>query len=290
MQPDHPPFGPVVNGSMIVVFWEYRPSEPPALAFMALFSMAALGHLVYIFMFRAWFFVPFFLGCIAEVFGYYGRYLSHAQPNVAGPWILQNLLLLSAPPFLAASLYMSLGRIIVALNAAEYIFISPRWLTKLYVLIDIGCIASQLIGSTVTASGDPSSFALSRALLLGGLITQLVALLIFMLFAWRVYHGLKCDLGNGSGISPFSQDPAVHWEKHLLAVMAVTFLILIRSVVRAIEFLQGTDGYVASREIFIYLFDAAFILMVVLIFLIIYPGRLVRDSRRLEHRDGWVKF
>ena len=63
---DVPPFGPVVNGTMVVVFWEYRPSNVAAYTFLALFALATLGHLIYLILFRFWAFIPFFLGGICK--------------------------------------------------------------------------------------------------------------------------------------------------------------------------------------------------------------------------------
>jgi hypothetical protein len=63
---DGPPFGPVVNGTMVVVFWEYRPSNVAGYVFLALFALATLAHLVYFVWLRAWRFIPFLLGGICK--------------------------------------------------------------------------------------------------------------------------------------------------------------------------------------------------------------------------------
>lgn len=63
---DGPPFGPVVNGTMVVVFWEYRPNNVAAYLFLGLFAAATLGHLIYLIWLRAWTFVPFLLGGICK--------------------------------------------------------------------------------------------------------------------------------------------------------------------------------------------------------------------------------
>ncbi|KAL1887991.1 hypothetical protein Sste5346_009873, partial [Sporothrix stenoceras] len=106
-----------------------------------------------------------------EAFGYYGRFWASSEPDLGGPFILQNLLLLAAPPFIAATMYMSFGSITIALEGAKDALISPRWLTKIYVLIDIGCVVTQVMGAVLPASGDPSAVALSKKVLIGGLIT-----------------------------------------------------------------------------------------------------------------------
>ncbi|KAM0542367.1 hypothetical protein ACHAPJ_012833 [Fusarium lateritium] len=91
------PYGPVVNGTQIV-FYEYLPNKPAALSFVVLFSLTTFAHLVFIFILRAWFFIPFILGGICEIFGYHGRSMSHDDPNTAGPFIQQNVLLLAGTP------------------------------------------------------------------------------------------------------------------------------------------------------------------------------------------------
>ncbi|KAH6699858.1 RTA1 like protein-domain-containing protein [Leptodontidium sp. MPI-SDFR-AT-0119] len=164
------PFGPIVNGTQIV-FFEYRPNKSGGYTFTALFAFASVGHLIYLIWRRAWFFIPFLLGGITETFGYYGRAMASDNPEKVGPFIIQNLLILVATPFLAASVYMSLGRIIIALDAQCHSIIDIRWMTKTYVLIDFGCIVSQFIGASLPASGDPASIKNDRIILLSGLIT-----------------------------------------------------------------------------------------------------------------------
>ncbi|KAH8156090.1 hypothetical protein CIB48_g12157, partial [Xylaria polymorpha] len=222
---------------MVVVFYEYRPNQEAGFAFVALFALATLGHIIYLFWLRAWFFIPFILGGLAEIFGYYGRALSHKEPDVVGPWILQNLLILAAPPLLAASIYMTLGRIVIAVGARRYLPVSPKLLTPLYVLIDIGTLATQFAGSVIPASGEPSAIELSKKLVLGGLIAQLVALTVFVFITLLVKQRIK-----RSPTQLILRDTSIRWENHFRAVIVVTLLIIVRSIVRTIEYLQGEGG------------------------------------------------
>ena len=41
---------------------------------------------------------------------------------------------------------------------------------------------------------------------------------------------------------------------------------MIRSITRIVEFAQGSDGYIMSHEYFIYVFDAALMLLVIIFF------------------------
>jgi hypothetical protein len=217
---------------------------------------------------------------VGEIFGYYGRSWSSNNPNIAGPFILQNLLLLASPPFLAATIYMSYGRIIIGIRAQRYALISPRWLTKIYVLIDIGCVFSQVIGSVLPASGQPSSIELSKKILLGGLIAQVVALGFFILTCWHAHSRIKRNPTDS-----ILSNPSISWQNHFRALELVTLILIVRSVVRTIEYLQGADGFVASHELFIYLFDAFLMWLIMVAFLILHPGRLIRDARRQAKHD-----
>ncbi|KAI0100978.1 putative RTA1 domain protein [Nemania sp. FL0031] len=278
---DQGPFGPIVNGTMVVVFYEYRPSQSAGFAFVALFALATLGHIIYLFPLRAWSFIPLILGGIAELFGYYGRAMSHDAPDKVGPWILQNLLILAAPPLISATLYMTLGRITSALGAGRYMPIGPGWLTALYVLIDIGTLGTQLAGSVLPASSDPAAIALSRKVVIGGLFGQLGALVIFILITWLVKHRIDKEPTR-----VILEDMTVRWKNHFRALMLVTLLIIVRSIVRAAEYLQGEGGTIMSNEVFIYLFDATLMWLVMVAFLVLHPGRLIRHARQLSRGDG----
>lgn len=124
------------------------------------------------------------------------------------------------------------------------------------------------MGSTLPASGKESAIELSKKILMGGLITQVVALAFFILTCWHVHMRLKWD---PPGV--FLRDPTINWQNHFRAFEVVTLALIVRSMVRSIEFLQGESGFVASHEIFIYMFDAVPMFFVMLAFLILHPGR-----------------
>ncbi|EYB32872.1 hypothetical protein FG05_03759 [Fusarium graminearum] len=280
------PFGPVVNGTQIV-FFEYLPNKPAAISFVALFGIVTLAHLIFIFIYRAWFFIPFILGGICEIFGYFGRAQAHDDPVEAGPFILQNVLLLAGTPFLAATIYMSLRRVAAALDSEHLSFLSLRWLTKLYVLIDIGCIASQFIGTIIPASGDADAIVKGRIILIAGLVVQLCALSVFIITSLYLYLRVRNEAG------PFLDSSFVRWRRYFRTIEAVTVVMIIRSIVRAVEYLQGQGGFVISHEIFIYLFDALPMFLVMLFFLVVHPGRLVKermDPKRRQRQSEHVRL
>jgi hypothetical protein len=72
-----------------------------------------------------------------ECAGYIARIFSHFNTTALGPYIVQTMLILVAPPLFAASIYMTLGRVMVALNSQQLSIIPVRFLTKTFVVGDV---------------------------------------------------------------------------------------------------------------------------------------------------------
>jgi hypothetical protein len=64
------------------------------------------------------------------------------------------------------------------------------------------------------------------------------------------------------------------WQEHIIALYIGSLLILVRSIFRVVEYLQGWQGYILSHEIFLYIFDACLMLLVMLIFNWIHPSQI----------------
>ncbi|KAF4180846.1 hypothetical protein CNMCM8927_003678 [Aspergillus lentulus] len=213
---------------------------------------------------------------VGEAFGYYGRAASSLDPAKTGPFILQTLLILVAAPLLAATLYMSMGRMIEALSAQKFSCMSPRWMTRIYVLVDIACIITQFMGAGMMSSGDPSKLAASKTLIVGGLITQFVAVIFFILLCCRIHMKLRAEVWVG----------VVRWTSAFIAIEAIGVLLLIRNVVRAVEYLQGSGGFVVSHEFFIYACDALPMWLMMVLLLVFHPGRIIQQVGSVKGREG----
>jgi hypothetical protein len=91
---------------------------------------------------------------IVEWIGYVGRAVSSKQsPNWAlPPFLVQQLFLLLAPVFFAASIYMELARIILLANGEAHAIIRPKRLTMTFVTGDILSFALQAMGTLINTS------------------------------------------------------------------------------------------------------------------------------------------
>jgi RTA1 like protein len=91
---------------------------------------------------------------IVEWIGYVGRAVSSKQsPNwTLPPFLVQQLFLLLAPVFFAASIYMELARIILLANGEAHALVRPKRLTMTFVTGDILSFALQAMGTLINTS------------------------------------------------------------------------------------------------------------------------------------------
>ncbi|KAI9714186.1 MAG: hypothetical protein M1828_001201 [Chrysothrix sp. TS-e1954] len=234
--------------------YQYDPSKVAAIIFLALFLLTTMVHMAQMIRGRHWFFIPFLIGGFFEWIGYAARTVNAFEtPNWdLGAYIVQDLLILLAPAFFAATVYMYLGRIIRHTEMEAISPIKVTLLTKLFVLGDFLSFMTQSTGGSILAKGntDPDSATSAKWIIIGGLFIQLVFfggfIICTYIFHWRVNEQ-----------SPSNVDSTVFraWKRSLWPLYLVSGLILVRSVFRIIEYAMGQDGFILSHEIFLYIFD-----------------------------------
>ncbi|KAH8672277.1 RTA1 like protein-domain-containing protein [Ilyonectria robusta] len=270
--------------------YKYDPSFAAAAIFIVGFTGSALFHTYQIFKLKAWFFIPFLIGCIVEIIGYGARAVNAKQPSgewTQGPYIIQALLLLLGPPFYAVSIYMVLGRLITLLDAEKYSIIRTKWLTKFFLLGDVASIAGQGMGGAMLAGANSkSSRDRGQMIIIIGLVIQILFFSLFMIVTLIFHRRIHRKPTNASRklMSP--------WDKLLMVLYGTSGLIMIRSVFRVIEYIMGEDGVLMSKEIFIYLFDASLMLITSIAFNVFHPSRIItkEKGRPLGSSDSEHQF
>ncbi|KAI4674689.1 uncharacterized protein J4E84_010430 [Alternaria hordeiaustralica] len=266
----------VSRGEADFDLYPYTPSAGAGYTFLILFAIGGLTHLIMLIPLRSWFFIPFVLGCVGEAAGYYGRAWSSQNIRQGSPYLLQLMLILAAAPLLAATIYMTLGRLIRSLDATHHAVMNPRWTTKIYVIIDIGSFVCQIMGSAMQASGDPDGVKTGTTVVIAGLGTQLVAFGFFILMAVVFHRRLNNE--------PTSTSRRTHvkWRRYMWALYSVSVLVVVRSIFRLAEFVEGPESKVYQTEAYLYVFDAALMFAVVVIMAVFHPGFLFRVVRKAE--------
>lgn len=78
------------------------------------------------------------------------------------------------------------------------------------------------------------------------------------------------------------------WRKHLVTLYAASVLVMIRSIFRVVEYLQGFSGYLLSHEYYLYIFDALLMFCVMVMFNVVHPSEVVAlvEGGKVAKR-GW---
>ncbi|KFY39071.1 hypothetical protein V495_06187 [Pseudogymnoascus sp. VKM F-4514 (FW-929)] len=264
-------------------FYHYDPSMVGAVVFVVVFLISTSLHSYQLLQTRAWFMIPMVVGGFFEWIGYVGRAISSQQsPDwTLGPYLIQTLLVLVAPALFAASIYMELSRIIILVDGESHALIKKKWLTKLFVCGDVASFLLQAGGGGIQASGTESALTTGSRLVVGGLFVQL------FFFGCFIAVAVHFDVAMHKVPTTRAQT-AVPWRKHLVALYAASVLIMIRSIFRVVEYLQGFSGYLLSHEVYLYVFDAVLMFCVMVIFNVVHPSEVVAlvDGGKAA-RKGW---
>ncbi|PYH74920.1 RTA1 domain-containing protein [Aspergillus vadensis CBS 113365] len=251
--------------------WSYMPSIAAAAIFLVLFLGATGIHFFKLFRSRAWFNIPLAIGGIFEFIGFIAKIISHFHTAELGPYSMQSLLILLAPVLFAASVYMTLGRIIRSVDAEQYSMISLCWLTRVFVTSDI--LAFLIQGNGAGLQAVESMQTLSKVIVIVGLIFQ-VGMFVFFIVVSVVFH-MRMQKRPTSG----AQSP---WKYHMHTLFAVSGLILVRSIYRVVEYVMGYNGYLLTHEWPLYVFDCALMWLVMVIWAARYPGDIQTGKPEME--------
>ena len=255
--------------------YRYDPSLPAAIVTAIIFGILTTGHFWRLKKAGALYFTPFLIGGIFQTIGYCGRIWSHFDKMAIGGFVMQAILILVAPALFAASIYMILGRLIRTLGAERLSLIPVKWVTKIFVTGDVIAFGLQAGGGGIQSAGTLDFYELGEKIIITGLFVQVAIFGFFVvtafLFHSRMYKSSYADMNQGK----------VAWKRHLWVLYATSALILIRSIFRIVEYLQGNSGYLISHEVFIYVMDALLMAIVMAIFAIWY----IDDLQPKKHMD-----
>ena len=118
------------------------------------------------------------------------------------------------------------------------------------------------------SSGSLSSVHLGERIVVVGLFVQIVFFGFFVLvsFSFNIrMHRLPTEKAE--------QRHDV-WHKHLNALYFASMLIMVRSIFRVAEYIQGNDGYLLRHEYYLYIFDAVLMLAVMVVFNFVHPSEV----------------
>ncbi|KAB8356645.1 hypothetical protein FH972_024222 [Carpinus fangiana] len=208
-----------------------------------------------------------------EFIGYAARAAAHEKTGKLMPYVIQNVYILVAPALFAASIYMTLGRVVRAVCGEQYSIIPAKWLTKLFVTGDVASFVIQGGAAGLMVTGSHAK--VGQALIILGLVVQVVSFALFGVTA-AIFFKRMSALPTRE-----SYTAGVSWKRILVMLFVCSALIFVRSIFRVVEYAMGVDGYLLTHEWTLYVFDSLLMWIVMVVFFWQYPSHLsakVSDS------------
>lgn len=174
---------------------------------------------------------------------------------------------------------MSPRRIARALRV-EDLLVGRRWATKIFIVVDIICLGTQIAGSILSGSEDMNEARNGRATILAGLVLQIVAFGLFVMCVMTFQMRIR------STVCPETEKKIRSTHKYLHGLYGIGLAFVVRNTVRIVEFQQGPDSELLSNEIWLYVMDATLMLIIVVVMLVWHPGRLSWRVRREQRYKG----
>ncbi|KAH7351323.1 RTA1 like protein-domain-containing protein [Rhexocercosporidium sp. MPI-PUGE-AT-0058] len=256
--------------------YPYKPNSSICIAVAILFGASALYHIIQMVWKKTWFYTPLVVGSLMMTIGYVARYFSTKDTSSLTPYIAQSLFIILPPSLYAATLYMIFGRIVVLVNSPKASIIRPTRVTKIFVIGDVIAFLLQSGGGGMMAQSSMAD--LGQKTMIAGLFVQLLFFGFFMLVALIFFKRMRSSPARYT-IPTYGKRT---WAALLNLLFAAAALIILRCIFRMIEFSQGHTGYLASHEVYMYLFDAFPMFVVQAMFHFIHAGDVFPPNFAME--------
>lgn len=137
------------------------------------------------------------------------------------------------------------------------------------------------------AAGTLTAMDVGANIVIGGLAVQLLFFGFFVIvaaiFHWRVkkneQHCRAMSYCNESTASSFPVETKLTWESLMWGLYIACLLILVRSIFRVVEFVEGNDGFIMRKEYLLYIFDACLMTLTGIVLSVVFPGFLLKDDK-----------
>ncbi len=124
------------------------------------------------------------------------------------------------------------------------------------------------------ASSHASTAKMGSHVALVGLLIQVI------LFGFFIVVALVFHIRLHAMPTSLSHNAALPWKRFLYILYIASAFILIRSIVRVAEFVEGFEGTIIRHEVYLYIFDGVPMAAVMVLFNIWYPSDFSKQARK----------
>ncbi|KIW12543.1 hypothetical protein PV08_09820 [Exophiala spinifera] len=291
-------------------YYSYCPSLGASVLFAVLFGLSTTVHVLQAIHYRKAFATVLIMGAAWETGGYIVRVLSIYHQLNGTLYTVQMLLILLAPLWINAYIYMLLGRMIHFFLRTDSVFRIPsRRITRMFVLFDITAFLIQAVGGVMTTpDASAQTQRLGMDIYMAGVGVQLAFLATFTSLAVRFQLNLKkqerqsssrlfqrrddddeagiiLDEGQNALTDLRADDAATYPSPELarrpllVTLYAVMALVIVRNAYRLAEFSTGATSPAVTHEWFGYVFDALPMFAASVILNVWNPGKILQGPR-----------
>ncbi|CAO2647695.1 Nn.00g086170.m01.CDS01 [Neocucurbitaria sp. VM-36] len=251
----------------------YTPSLGANAFFAGFFGLALIFQLYFGIRHKTWtYMITVSLGCLAECIGYIGRIMMSNNPYDDIGFNIQIVLLIFAPAFLAAGIYLTLKHVVIQFGDG-WSRLRPNWYTYVFIACDIASLVMQSAGGAMAATADPGESIgdIGTDVMIAGIIFQVVVLAIFgfLVTEYSVRTYKRRDR--------LSHNALALWDNRRFkffcgAVVVAYVTIFVRCIYRIPELLGGWGGELMRVEIDFIILEGVMIVLTVLAQTIFHPG------------------
>jgi hypothetical protein len=237
-----------------------------------------------------WLFPTAILAGLGEVLGWSARLWSSKNPPLSNPFLIQISTTIIAPTPLAAANFITLGLVIKYLGD-YYSRLSTRWYTIIFSTVDIVSLVIQALGGGLASSANDLKGANFGAhIMLGGIVLQLVSLIIYVICAVEFFLRYVKDrpIREITTNQTSKEQPRRQMEARTKIVISglafATVCLFIRAVYRTIELSDGWNGRIIETEVYFNVLDGAMVTLAIFTLNFAHPG-LIPVIKRKSNSD-----
>lgn len=245
------------------------PSIGAAYLFAILFGLTTLAHITQAILHRKFYSWVVIMGASWQTGAYITRILSIQNYSSSGLYSAWFILILLAPLWINAFVYMVLGRMVYNFTSSARVLRIKAWRFGLiFVLLDIVAFLIQVAGASMASGQNLTNEQIENGLhiYMGGIGFQLFFIICFIFVAYNFHRELNANAAT-----------AGHVQAHrlLFVVYTVLGLITIRIIFRLIEYANGYSAGIPVHEAYQYCLDSVPMLIALVLLNVWHPGRIM---------------
>lgn len=284
----------MASASAVNSWFGFVPNYDANMAFCILFGLITVYQCIMGIDTKNWWMCTCWTICGGlECAAYIARLILHGDVSRTSLWGMEMSLTTFAPVFMAAALYYQLA-VLVTIYGQHYSPVRPMVYNAIFTTSDVVALFIQSGGGGITANPDTRN--IGEKITLGGIIFQVITLVIFMVIASIVWYRIHTDSSANYNMKYLENRERKLFKFWIPATALSLLFLLIRSVYRIVELSGGWSGPVLKHENYFLYFDGLMIILGMLALSIIHPGlaygqvRVPRLKEKQENRGFDVEL